>query len=41
MKNTQLWFCEHSGEWMVLRRGVVLYQSYFYLDAYSAWMRLA
>lgn len=36
-----LWFCEHSGEWLVLRRSVVVYRSRFYLDAYSAYKRMA
>ena len=38
---TLLYF-DHAGEWHVLRRGgMSVYTSRYYLDAYSAFMRLS
>lgn len=40
MKTPVLWFNDHFGVWMVLRGGFVLYESRYYLDAYSALRRI-
>lgn len=39
MKKLVLWFDDCTGYWWVLRGSVVLYESRYYLDAYSVLCR--